>query len=159
MAQISCGNQVKGVCVEINKLLQSVELFDGLTDDELGEVAALCERRKLKDGEVLTKQGNVGKELFIISEGLVEVILHEQTEPRVVVNLGAGQLIGEMSLVDRGPRSATVVAIHDPTYVQVIQNDNFHKLCQRNTQIGYRVMLNLAADLSFKLRHSNLNED
>ena len=145
--------------MEIKELLRSVELFDGLTDDHLDEVAAICKRRQLKKGELLAKQGDVGSELFIVSEGLVEVIVRERTVPRVVVNLGTGQLIGEMSLVDRGPRSATVRAIHDPTFVQVIQHDDFHALFQRNTQIGYRVMLNLAVDMSFKLRHRNLSED
>ena len=145
--------------MEIKELLRSVELFDGLTDADLGEVAALCTLRQLNEGEVLAEQGEVGRELFIVSEGLVEVAVRERAVPRVVVNLGAGQLIGEMSLVDRGPRSATVRAIHGPTYVQVIQHDDFHALCQKNTRIGYRVMLNLAVDMSFKLRHRNLSED
>jgi len=150
---------VKGDCVEIKKLLRSVELFGGLTDDELEQVAAICTRRQLKEGEVLAKQGEAGRDLFIVSEGLVEVSVKEGEVQRVVVNLGAGQLIGEMALVDHGPRSATVKAVQDPTYVQVIQHDKFEALCQRNTQIGYRVMQNLAVDLSFKLRHRNLSED
>ncbi|MFC1997023.1 cyclic nucleotide-binding domain-containing protein [Chloroflexota bacterium] len=145
--------------MEIKELLRGIELFDGLAEDDLDEVAEICTRRQFREGDFLTKQGQYDRELFVISHGLVEVIVREQTDPRVVVKLGSGQIIGEMSLVDQGPRSATVKAIHDPTYVQVIQNDDFHELCQRNTKIGYRVMLNLAADLSFKLRHRNLSED
>ena len=145
--------------MDIKELLRSVELFDGLVDEDLKEVAAICERRQLSDGEVLAAQGETGKELFIVSEGLVEVTVRERTTPRVVVNLGTGQLIGEMSLVDRGPRSATVRAVHTPTIVQVIQHDKFQELCERNTRIGYLVMSNLAADLSFKLRHRNLSEE
>jgi CRP-like cAMP-binding protein len=145
--------------VDIKELLRGVELFEGLEDEDLIEVAAICEQRQLKDGEVLAKQGEIGKELFIVSDGLVEVTVRERTVPRVVVNLGTGQLIGEMSLVDHGPRSATVRAIHTPTIVQVIQHDDFEELCQRNTRIGYMVMSNLAADLSFKLRHRNLSEE
>ncbi len=145
--------------MDINKLLRSVELFEGLTDDDLNEVAEICAQRQFKDGDILAKQGDVGCELFIVSDGLVEVAVRERTAPRVVVNLGAGQLIGEMSLVDRGLRSATVRAIHEPTTVQVIQHDEFQALCQRNTRIGYLVMLNIAADLSFKLRHRNLSDD
>jgi len=142
----------------VNKdFMRNVELFGGLTDEELDDVRALCQSRKLRKGDVLTEEGKVGNELFIISEGVVEVVLGFQKDPRVVANLGAGQIIGEMSLVDYGSRSATVVAIQDPTLVVVIQNDEFQTLCQKNTKIGYRVMLNLAADLSFKLRHSNLN--
>lgn len=148
---------VKGEGVDIYKLLRSVELFEGLTDEDLDEVASICAQRQFKVGDVLAKQGDVGCELFIISDGLVEVTVREHTSPRVVVNLGTGQLIGEMSLVDRGPRSATVRAIHDPTTVQVIQHGAFQALCQRNTRIGYLVMLNIASDLSFKLRHRNLS--
>lgn len=145
--------------MDIKELLESVELFDGLIDEDLIEVAALCEQRRLQDGDVLARQGEKGKELFIVSEGLVEVTVREKTYPRVVVNLGAGQLIGEMSLVDHGPRSATVRAIHTPTVVQVIQHDEFLDLFEKNTRIGYLVMSNLAADLSFKLRHRNLSEE
>ena len=145
--------------MEIKRLLRGVELFNGLTDDELEQVAAICTRRQLKNGEVLAKQGEVGREMFIVSEGLVEVSVSEGDMRRVVVNLGTGQLIGEMALVDHGPRSATVRSVHDPTFVQVISHDEFEALCQRNTKIGYYVMLNLAADLSFKLRHRNLSED
>jgi len=145
--------------VDIQKLLRSVELFEGLTDDELDEVSAICTQRQLKSGDILAKQGDAGSELFIVSDGLVEVTIRERVTPRVVVNLGVGQLIGEMSLVDRGPRSATVKAIQDPTIVQVIQHEEFQALCKRNTRIGYLVMLNIAADLSFKLRHRNLIED
>jgi len=143
--------------VDIKELLQNVELFDGLGEDDLEDVSALCSQRVYKKGEPLATQGEIGSELFIISEGLVEVTIRERSNPRVVVNLGTGQLIGEMSLVDRGPRSATVRAIHDPTIVQVIQHDAFQNLCQHNTRIGYMVMLNLAADLSFKLRHRHLS--
>jgi len=146
---------VKGVCVDIKGLLRSVELFDGLTDAELDEVAAICAHHQFREGEVLAQQGEIGRELFIVSDALVEVTIRERTVPRVVVNLGTGQLIGEMSLVDRGPRSATVTAVHDPTTVQIIRHDEFQQLCQRNTRIGYQIMLNLAADLSFKLRHRN----
>ena len=144
--------------MKIKELLRGIELFDGLGEDDLAEVAAICSHRQFNKGEFLIDQGNYGQELFIVSEGMVEVIINEQNESRVVINLGSGQIIGEMSLVDRGPRSAAVKAIHDPTYVQVIRHDDFHKLCQRNTYIGYRVMLNLAVDLSIKLRHSNLDE-
>lgn len=145
--------------MEIKKLLRKVELFDRLSDDDLDQVAAICSGRKFDEGEILANQGEVGRELFIISEGLVEVIIRQSGKPIVVVNLGAGQIIGEMSLVDRGPRSATVKAVQGPTFVQAIMHDDFHELCQKKPQIGYKIMLNIAADLSFKLRHSNLSEN
>jgi CRP-like cAMP-binding protein len=61
-----------------------------------------------------------------------------------------------MSLVDRGPRSATVRALTDGAMLQALKRDAFLQLCQSNTHLGYLVMRNMAADLSFKLRHRML---
>ena len=62
----------------------------------------------------------------------------------------------EMALVDQGPRSATVRAISDSTIVLTIDRQAFMDLCEANHHLGYIVMRNMAADLSFKLRHRNL---
>jgi CRP-like cAMP-binding protein len=146
--------------MELTNVLRKVELFNGLSDEELHEVASICNERPLRRGDVITNQGGSGDELFIVTQGLVEIILEEsKKEPRkVVVNLGEGQIIGEMSLVDQGPRSATAMASMEPTLVQVIRRIDFESLCERNARIGYIVMRNIASDLSFKLRHRNLSE-
>ncbi len=137
-------------------ILRGVELFEGLSDEDLEQVVGLCQERHLSRGELLVKEGDLGEELFIITDGFVEVIL--ETPRRVVVNLGTGQLTGEMALVDGGPRSASLRAISDPTIVQVINKSDFETLCDNNTRLGYVVYRNIAADLSFKLRHRNLSE-
>jgi CRP-like cAMP-binding protein len=145
--------------MELKKLLRGVELFDGLSDAELDEIGALCQEKRFKKGEYLAIEGEKEDDLFIVTEGTVEVLVgEEQDSSKVLINLGMGQLIGEMSLVDKGPRSASVRAIQIPTVVQVIRHGDFHELCKRNTHIGYVVMFNMAADLSFKLRHRNLSD-
>ena len=141
-------------------ILRKVELFNGLDDGELRDVEELCVERRLRRGEIITTQGKHEDELFIVTQGFIEIILGEaQAEPRkIVVNLGEGQIIGEMSLVDQGPRSATArAAVHDTT-VQAISCRDFEALCEQNAHIGYMVMRNIASDLSFKLRHRNLSE-
>ena len=139
------------------ELIRDVEIFKGLTQEELGEIAALCTSRQLQKGEELVREGEPGEEFYIISKGSVEVVVGiALPNPRTIVHLGEGQVIGEMALIDQGVRSASVRAINSPTDVQVIRNKDFLKLCERNTKIGFVVMRNLAADLSFKLRHLNL---
>ena len=140
----------------LKEILGEVELFDGLSDDDLEQVAAICKERLIPRGDLLVREGDAGDELFIITDGFVEVLL--ETPHRVVVNLGTGQITGEMALVDGGPRSASLRAISDPTVVQVIHRSDFDKLCNDNARLGYVVFRNLAADLSFKLRHRNLSE-
>lgn len=145
--------------MNVIEALKGVELFDGLTADELQAVAALCQERRLKRGDVLIQQGQAGLELYIVTEGFVEVVRQSDGEDqRVVVQLGPGQIVGEMALVDQGPRSATVRALNTPTVVQVIPKQAFDALCEQNTAIGYKVMRNMAADLSFRIRHRNLSE-
>ncbi|MBN1666392.1 MAG: cyclic nucleotide-binding domain-containing protein [Anaerolineales bacterium] len=145
--------------MDLIETLQGIELFDGLNLDELQQIASICHQRELCKGELLATEGKSGDDLFIITSGVVEVVISQiRGKPRVIINLGTGQIIGEMSLVDRGPRSATVRAIQTPTIVQAIHHDDFHHLCRENSSIGYTVMYNMAADLSFKLRHRNLSE-
>ncbi|MEA3349054.1 MAG: cyclic nucleotide-binding domain-containing protein [Chloroflexota bacterium] len=142
------------------KLIRNVELFNGLTDTELKKIAELCQVKQLKKGETLIKEGDTGDEFFIISKGAVEVIVNSsQSSPETIINLGAGQLIGEMSLVQSGTRSATVRALHDNTTVHAIHHDDFHQLCESDARIGYIIMRNMAADISFKLRHFNLSRN
>ena len=142
--------------MDLRNILRGAMLFASLTDEELEQVAAICHERSLKKGEVLAEQGTPGDELYIVTEGFMEVSLESGDASHTVVNLGLGQIIGEMSLVDQGPRSATVRAISDPATVQVIKRDDFETLCEQNNRIGYIVMKDIAADLSFKLRHRNL---
>jgi CRP-like cAMP-binding protein len=141
---------------DVINVLRQAALFDGLSQPELLAVAALCQAHSFRSGEIITTQGEHGDELFVVSQGFVEVTLANPGgggEPRTVVQLGPGQIVGEMSLVDRGPRSATVRALTDGAVLQALKREAFLELCQTDTHVGYIVMRNMAADLSFKLRH------
>jgi len=147
--------------MELKSVLQGADLFEGLSDKEFDKIARICSEKRFHKGDLIAKEGEAGNELFVITEGFVEVVIGERPtkSARVVVSLGSGQIIGEMSLVDQGPRSASVRATSDPTIVQVIKRKDLEDLAKQDPSIGYTVMRNLAADLSFKLRHSNLMQD
>ncbi len=145
--------------VDLIKLLRSVEMFSGLSDEQLSQLADIFEERTLHEGEVLFRQGDEGNSMAIICEGFVEVVIESSDTPqgRTIVTLGPGQSVGEMALIDRGPRSATVRAAADHTVVVCVGREVFERLCESNTAIGYAIMRNIAADLSFRLRHRDLN--
>lgn len=144
--------------MELHEVFQSIELFDGLDDAELEKMAHICAEKRFRSGQLIARQGSQGDEMYIITEGFVEVALGNRgaETARVVVSLGTGQIFGEIALLDQGPRSASITAASSPTVVQVIPRQAFEALCRQDTHIGYVVMRNLAADLSFKLRHRNL---
>lgn len=146
--------------MELVKLLKAVELFDGLTDDQIKKLADIADERHYKRDQLVFNQGDEGDRLYVVRSGFVEVVVddaHSSEGPRTIVNLGAGQVFGEMALVDRGKRSAAVRSINDDTIINSISRKDFNDLCDRFTDIGYVVMRNIAADLSFKLRHRNLS--
>jgi len=100
--------------LRICEFLKTVDAFQDLTPTELTNVAEKMTKRRFVKGDVIIRQGDVGEEFFLISEGTVEVM----REGRDVAALGAGDFFGEAALITGEPRNATVVASDDlDTYV------------------------------------------
>jgi CRP/FNR family cyclic AMP-dependent transcriptional regulator len=136
--------------------LSRAQIFIGLSRDELKQIAALCQQRTYGSGDVILSEGETSRELYIIGKGMVEISLKTATASTPIINLGTGQIFGEMTLVDHGARSATASALTDDTTLHVIPHAALLELCEQDNHIGYIVMRNLAADMSLKLRYSNI---
>jgi CRP/FNR family cyclic AMP-dependent transcriptional regulator len=136
--------------------LKRAQIFTDLSQDEMGQIAAVCEQRVFDQGATILSEGETSRELFIIEEGMVEVSLGTPDASTPLIHLGTGQVFGEMTLVDRGARSATVKAVHDGTALQAIPHDALLRVCEADNHIGYILMRNLAAEMSLKLRYYNI---
>ncbi len=144
--------------METITFLKQVEMFNGLSDASLEKIVTLCHTQTFAPGEVIIARNDPPDAFYLIEEGTVEVFTAPESETAadaVIVSLGTGQSFGEMGLVDQGTRSATVKAA-TPVTVQKIACDAFLKLCEDDPYVGFKVMHNIAADLSFKLRYRNL---
>lgn len=139
-------------------LFKRVQLFNGLSDEELAAVAAICTELTVAPGAQIIEQNTTGSEMYVVAVGSVEVYIQGLDNARSLVVLGKGQVIGEMALIDQGYRSASVRATKEGATLYLIESSEFYKLCQENYRIGYIAMRNLAIDISFKLRHRNLAE-
>jgi CRP-like cAMP-binding protein len=140
--------------------LRRVEIFAGLLDEELLQVADLCKALRVPVGKAVFEEGDGGEELYIIHEGSVRVMINSRRPdgsfaPSTINMLYQGQCFGEMILLNSAVRSASVVAA-EPTTLIVIREPDFRHLCDANPRIGYVVIRNLAQDLAYKLRSSNL---
>ena len=150
--------------MSVAKLLQRCELFADLTPEQLECIVALGQEVAYDAGDVIIHEADPSDEMYIIGNGMVEVEISKDTihdvpgAPQLssIVRLGQGQVFGEMALVDHGRRSATVRCVEKHTVLYVIPRQDFLDLCNSNHHIGYIVMRNIAADLSFKLRHRNI---
>lgn len=86
--------------------LASIELFEGLSADELNRVGELVDQVDAEEGAILTEQGKPGQKCYVIIEGTAAVVVGGER----LTTLGPGELVGEMALIDNRPRSATVRA-------------------------------------------------
>lgn len=84
-------------------------LFSGLSKKDLQKVAKVSEEVDIEAGRTIVDQGRVGHEFFLILEGNAVV----RRNNRKIADLGPGEYFGELAILDRGPRSASVVANTD----------------------------------------------
>ena len=89
--------------------LRRIPMFSGCTNKELERLARAGDEIDMEAGTLLADQGQTGREAFVVLEGSVSV----RRNGRKVATLGPGAIVGELSLLDHGPRTATVVCDTD----------------------------------------------
>ena len=124
------------------ELISSVPLFAGLSKSELGQVASIADEIDFPQGKVLIREGEQGREFFVLLDGEAEV----RRKGRKLSSSGKGEFLGEMALISRRPRNATVTAT-SALRALVIRDVEFRALLQQKPQIALKVMEAFAARL------------
>lgn len=128
------------------ELISKVPLFSRCSKSELREIAAAADEIDLPEGKVLTRQGERGREFFVLLEGTAEV---EKNGERIR-ELGAGDFLGEIALVSQTPRTATVTAT-SPVQALVITDQAFGALLRHVPTLQRAVIEALAERLAPEL--------
>jgi CRP/FNR family transcriptional regulator, cyclic AMP receptor protein len=132
--------------------LETIPIFAGLNRVALAEIARSAEEAAFRTGEIIVREGEAGNRLFIIRSGQVEVIKHlAQAHETVLAVLGPGNFLGEMSIIECVTRSASVRALED-TALLALKGIDLYRLFQRHPDQYAIVILNIARDLSRRLR-------
>lgn len=122
--------------------LGQVTLFSGCSAGQLRTIASITSTIDLSQGAVLCRQGRVGGECFVITDGEAEVSIGGKR----IATVGPGEAVGELSLLDRGPRVATVVA-RTPMTVEVIRAADFQGLLRESPSVARTLMGTLSKRL------------
>lgn len=122
--------------------LASVPLFAACSKKELQAVAKASDEVTLPAGRHLCEQGSVGREAFVIVGGTAEVLVNGKK----VAQLGPGSCFGELSLLDHGPRTATVTAVTDID-VLVLGAREFAALLDEVPPIAHKLLKSLAGTI------------
>ena len=124
------------------ELLGNVRLFSTCNKRELARIASLVDEVEAPKGKVLVRQGDTGQECFVIAEGRAKATMRGKG----TAMLGPGSFFGEMSLLDQGPRSATISAETDMRLL-VLGSREFSALVNEVPVVAVRIMQGLAERL------------
>ena len=120
-------------------LIRGLPLFELCSRRDLRRIAALADERDVPAGTELSREGEPGNEFYVVVEGDVEV----RRSGRRVARLGAGSFVGEIALLSRSPRTATVVAV-TTLRVLAISGDDFVHLLDTLPDLWLKVARTLA---------------
>lgn len=119
-------------------LLKAVPLFADLKDRELQQVSTLTDEVDMAAGRRLTREGDFGHEFFVIIDGRVSV----ERGGRHIADLGPGDFLGEIALVDGRPRTATVTAV-GPVEALVIRRADFLEMIEFDSAVRLGILMAL----------------
>ncbi len=126
-------------------LLTGIEIFELLHEDDRLELANVVDAIKLNAGETLFQAGEPGESLFIVRSGSIELFIKDTAGQKIVLTIAeTGNLFGELSLLDSGPRTATATALTD-TELLVLDRDDLLLLFQKRPDAALHMLAAMSA--------------
>ena len=135
-------------------ILSQTPVFAGLPRRLLGRLAVQLFEKSYAPGEVIFREGDPGKGLFIVLEGEVEILQATREGERRLVTLGPRTAFGELALIDDLPRSATA-RVSAPTRLVILYRSHFEALVAGDKGIALVVMQNLLRTLASYVRRAS----
>src|SRR5258708_17930899 len=135
---------------DITAQLKKTFLFKGLPSDVLATLGQKARIRQLAEGDVLMRRGETGDSLFMIDEGWFKIVTEDAQGEELIINKsGPGESIGEMALLDKAPRSATVIALSAARVLE-LKKDAFQEVLDKRPDVA----LSFTRSYSYRLGFS-----
>ncbi len=133
------------------EVLRQAPLFTGLDDEAAEALSAAMVENRLTRGEILFREGDEGDRLYVVTDGKVKLGRRSADgRENLLVILGPGQMFGELSLFDPGPRSATATGVTDCT-LQSLSHDELGRWLDGRPEVARGLLSQLAG----RLRRAN----
>jgi len=141
--------------LERAELLDKIRWMDSFEWNQVESLAKYVQMYKAQDKTVLFNEGDHQSFMALIVAGRVEIIRNDYSgKPHQVAVLGRGQALGEMSLIDHQPRSATAVVLTDIA-MMVLAVSDFKKMQQEHSQLALKLVMKISYHLSQRLRQTS----
>ncbi len=128
-----------------------LEFLQGCDEADWARVLAAGRRERFRAGEILVAEGERGRVLSIVLDGRLVSVVGTGRRQRRLAAIPTGSVVGEVSFIDGGVRSASVIAETDGELLR-IEFDDFEILARSRPQLAYRIMLDLSRILAMRLR-------
>jgi CRP/FNR family cyclic AMP-dependent transcriptional regulator len=139
----------------IADMLESIAMFDGFARRELELLADYLHAYEAPSGSVLLREGRRDGFLWLLVDGRLDVIKEaEGGKQRRLATVRAGKAIGEMSIIDEQPHSATVV-VTTPATLLLLTKQSFERIGEEHARVGFRLLWKVAEVLSHRLRQTS----
>jgi CRP-like cAMP-binding protein len=132
----------RAVDARVVELLSQVDLFEHLSNAELKRLAQIVKPFEYAPGEMITEQDTRGGRFHVIESGTAKVVVGGRTHAK----RGPGEYVGELALLDGGPRSASVIAL-EPVRTWGIAEWNFRALLKAHGPIAYKLLVTVTGRL------------
>jgi CRP/FNR family cyclic AMP-dependent transcriptional regulator len=126
-------------------------LGGNFSHEELGGIAKYMYFGRFKGGATVFREGDREAFMCIVSSGNINIVKGHGEDRQLLTTVGPGSIFGEMTLIDRYPRSATAIVADDATLLILDEND-LERLITENPKLGVRLLYRLATLVSFRLR-------
>lgn len=124
-------------------VLKDVELFKGVSESALIELAKSCRAVELRAGETLFRQDDPGDTFYVLADGQVHIIReYADGEQVILATEGPYYVVGELSTLVNQPRTGSVIAVSDSTLI-AIERKAFEVVCAQVPDVAMRVLYNL----------------
>jgi HEAT repeat protein len=131
--------------------LRTIPLFEDLSTADLRRLADLAEERVFADGEVISSEGEIGDELHLVLDGTVAVTRGGTGAASTVARRGPGDVVGEMSIITRNPRVASLIAEGDVRTIRIGRQE-FESMIRERPDVSLAMMRVLAERLGAETR-------
>ena len=135
-------------------VLRRVKIFADLSDEQLQGFVDYMELQRVRPFAEIVKQGQHGDAMYLVLEGELRVRMMVNGKETVLVTLGPGEFFGEISLFDRGPRSADVVSNKESVLLKV-SAESFEKLQNGAPELAAPFLFAIAKTLTARIRADN----
>ena len=135
--------------------IKNSTMLQGLSEEDLGRLAAVCEMRDMGEGTTVFIENMPGESLFLVKKGTIRISkMFEEGDEKTLIVLGPEDVFGEMAVIDGLPRSATARVAEDAQLLS-LKKKSLEQLCKEDAALALKVINNIVKVFSKRVREAN----